>query len=481
MRQLTPVGALSVVAAMLGLPGRAFDHDLYWHLANGRTIIDGGSFPSPDRFSWSAAGLPVLAYSTPLDSLFYLIWRGGGTAALALLATLLAGLAILPIALLVGRLGGRPIVEAAILLPVALALWPFLGARPQVAAFALFGLLIALTGRPFGWRRAILAGLTLALWANLHGTFPIGFGLIAATVLAWGLAQRWRAAAWALGALALGSGGALLSPNGAALWRGPFKTVSNTYLTYNHDWVSLKPLSPEGAAAGVLILLALGVGLWRPTDPRTLAALGLTLPAIQLARFSPFLVLLLGVVIAERAFARWPRLALPAGNSLQARSVARGTGGAAWSLLAIGILIAGGLAVNTAPTTLAEAPATYPSPRAATDALLACGMPAPVWNDYNWGGYLIWRGEGRYPVGIDGRAETLYPDRVFARYVRVVQGQPGWGAIVQASPAQYAMVTADALAAIGELPGWHPVYRDAGAAIAARDGATWGCARPAAP
>src|SRR6185503_3345212 len=109
-----------------------------------------------------------------------------------------------------------------------------------------------------------------------------------AAALAWGLARCWRAAGWAAAALALGGGGSLLSPNGLALWRGPFATVSNDYLAYNHDWVSLKPFSVESAAVGLLLLGAVCLGVWRRADPRALAAVGLVLPSIQLARFSPF-------------------------------------------------------------------------------------------------------------------------------------------------------------------------------------------------
>jgi len=327
--------------------------------------------------------------------------------------------------------------------------------------------------------RAALAGGALGLWANLHGTFLIGFGVIGAAVLAWALARRWRASAWAIGALTLGGGGSLLSPNGpVALWRGPFATVSGEYLSYNRDWIGLKPFSVEGAAVGLLIVAVCCLGAGRRDDPRTIAAAGLLLPAIQLARFSPFLALLLGIIVTEWLLARFPGLTLPEGSPQRHFIASRRAAVVAWGIVLTGLLGAGALAQATAAAALADPAAAYPSPRGATDALLACGEPAPIWNDYNWGGYLLWRGEGRFPVGIDGRAETLYPDRIFARYVRVLQGQPGWEAIVQDSPARYAMVTTDAFATIERLPGWRLVYRDDAVALSAREGAAWGCPVP---
>ena len=121
--------------------------------------------------------------------------------------------------------------------------------------------------------------------------------------------------------------------------------------------------------------------------------------------------------------------------------------------------------------------------------LLACEAPAPVWNDENFGGYLVWRGEARYTVGIDGRAETLCNDQVVDSYIRAFLRQQGRDVAVQQFPAQYTLIprTAwaysalptgllrDAPAPIDALPAWRQVYGDDQAVLAVRESTVWSC------
>lgn len=469
--RLTLCGVGLVVLGMLAVARQWADYDLFWHLANGRLMSEAGLFPSPDRFSWSAAGAPYLAYSAQVDRLFYLIWRTGGVPALGTAAALLFGLSLLPFVVLIGRCAVRWRIEAIAVMAIMGPLLPFRGARPHAVGFVLFAALVYLLERPFGRRKALLAGLALGVWANAHGTFLIGFGYVGAAVIAW-LAARDRQSAAAAGlALAGGFGLSLLSPYGLQLWLKPFATVAQPALAaINQDWVGLRPFSPESFGMGILLLVALGVGVWKSTSPRAIAALGLILPTVQIARFTPFTAPLLALLILERLVERAPGLAakphLRRGSS--APAVQR-----RWATLALlGACLPVAWAIS--PRRL-EAAAPYALPVAAVERLLACGDPAPVWSDYNWSGYLLWRGEARYSVGIDGRGETLYSADQLASYLQVVQGSDGWQRIVQQSPAQYALIPVGSAANIGGMAGWLEVYRDDLASLAVRNTATWRC------
>jgi hypothetical protein len=52
------------------------------------------------------------------------------------------------------------------------------------------------------------------------------------------------------------------------------------------------------------------------------------------------------------------------------------------------------------------------------------GYPGPLYNHFNWGGYLIWALPDR-PVAIDGRTNVQGDERIF-RYERTWNGFPGW-------------------------------------------------------
>jgi len=473
LNRLTPLGAVIIAAAMMSTTRQWADYDIFWHLANGRLMVESGIFPSPDPFSWSMAGQSFVAHFAQVDRLLYLVWNAGGDTALGFFSALMFGLALLPFALLLGRLAPHPLIEALTLFTTALVVGLQRGARPHVVAFILFGLIVYLLERPFGRWKALLVGVALGMWAHLHGSFPVGFGLVGAAVFAWILARDTRAAGAAALALGLAFGLSLLTPYGLRLWFYPFELVSNPYLEFNEDWASLRPLSLAGAPMGLLLLAAMCVGIWRATDARAVAALGLVLPAIQLARFTPFAAPVLALAMLESLLQRYPRLKLRARSPLLALSTSRRAQRLAWMLFVVGAV----LLIPFLPSSIEAATlnGVRSLPTRAVDRLLACGQPAPIWNDYNWGGYLLWRGDARYPVGIDGRGDTLYSNRVFDEYLTVLQGQNGWEAVVQDSPAQYALMPSDAAVAVDNLPGWRRVYSDEIATLSVRDGAPWQC------
>jgi hypothetical protein len=71
-------------------------------------------------------------------------------------------------------------------------------------------------------------------------------------------------------------------------------------------------------------------------------------------------------------------------------------------------------------TKLAEA-----LPVRAVEAVKEKGWSGPLYNDYTWGGYLIWA--LRMPVSMDGRA-ALYGDEQIDRTDNTWNGRPGWAA-----------------------------------------------------
>jgi hypothetical protein len=62
-------------------------------------------------------------------------------------------------------------------------------------------------------------------------------------------------------------------------------------------------------------------------------------------------------------------------------------------------------------------------PVRAVEAIRAKGYAGPLYNDFNWGGYLIWA--LRMPVSIDGRA-AFYGDTSIDRSVATWNAEPDW-------------------------------------------------------
>jgi hypothetical protein len=57
------------------------------------------------------------------------------------------------------------------------------------------------------------------------------------------------------------------------------------------------------------------------------------------------------------------------------------------------------------------------------DAIQANHYAGPLYNDFNWGGYLIWA--LRMPVSIDGRA-AFYGDQAIDRSIATWGAEPDW-------------------------------------------------------
>ena len=62
-------------------------------------------------------------------------------------------------------------------------------------------------------------------------------------------------------------------------------------------------------------------------------------------------------------------------------------------------------------------------PLDAVDAIRAKGYAGPLYNDFNWGGYLVWA--LRMPVSIDGRG-GFYGDKTLDRSVATWNAEPDW-------------------------------------------------------
>lgn len=440
------------------------DPDLWWHLANGRFIATTGRIPTHDPFSFTRAGAPWVNAFWLSDWLLYQVWLWGGwlalTAATVAVGMLIAGL------LFRRTPGPYPLRAMLVLLACvpASALWR---PRPQIASFLLLVLLdAALSRRPADRRLWLALPPFFALWANLHGGFIWGFLLWLAVLVgegldAWlgrgGLPRR----AW--GGLALSglvsAGAVLLNPNGAALWWLPFHTLRVSLGI--QEWASPDFHRPDlHPVLWLLFLLVLGLAWSGRRLP--LAAVFKTLGFaymgfVAVRGIVPF-VLVAVPVVGQVLAAAWPE-----GSS--ASEAPASPVRAALHLLLAGALLAGltwRLGALTRPD-LVEAP--YPS--AAVDYLRRHRPPGLLYNDYNWGGYLIWA-LPEYPVFVDGRAD-LYGDEGLRQALHIANAAPDARALLDRYGVRLVLIPPTRPLALA-LPawGWQVLYRDPGAVLFGR-------------
>lgn len=389
------------------------DPDTLWQVTIGQWIIDHRAVPWTDSYSFTMAGQPWISTQWLAQVAFAASYQLTGWAGpVVMTAAALGGTFYLLARLLGARLNDTATV---IFAAAALALTaPHMLARPHVLAMPV---MLAWVGALVGAadRRSVPSLWTLpliTLWANLHGGFVFGIALVAPFALDAVLsAERPRRVAlllrWALfGVLALAAG--CLTPYG---WDSIL--ASRKILSLGEALSRIGEWAPEDfSKIGVLeitLLGGLGLALLRGvTLPpvRILILLGLIHMALSHSRNLELLALVAPLVLAAPLAAQCG-IAAPAGAPSSSRGLT-----AALLALAVGGTLAFATWHSFAPRSLF-------APQAAVAELKRLGAKR-VFNDYNFGGYLIANG---LPTFIDGRTElfgeTLVVDHDDAVRLRV--------------------------------------------------------------
>jgi hypothetical protein len=437
------------------------DGDTYVHIAAGRWIIEHRQFIRTDFFSYTFAGAkwgdPEWLSEVAMAAAYMLAsWSG-----VALLFSAAFGLtAFLLARRLLEYLDPLP---AAIVLELSLACIandqssrPYALALPLLAAWTA-GLVDASTeGRPPKlWLLPVMT-----LWSNLHGSFLIGLGLIAACgaeAFFSATHHRWRVGrAWllfAVGAIAA----ATINPNGIFGLVAPIEFVWRPILPVMLDWASTSFSRIEPFELSLLALISVCIVRPVPMSPwRLLFLLAIVHMALSHRRHINIFAVVAPVLLAE-----------PLSHAFAAVSAAKPAGRAPLGLFAT-------IGAVAASVVIAIARAVVPDPQenifAPADAL--SHVPArlaaqPVFNEDVLGGFLVWNGIKTF---IDSRQEMV-SDAFFENYNLMCD--PNREAIVRTlvryrvawtilSPGNAANSILDT------LPGWRVLYADRYAVVHVR-------------
>jgi tetratricopeptide (TPR) repeat protein len=420
--------------------------DLWWHLASGRWLWQTRTLNFTDPWSYTRHGQPWLSHEWFSDLIFH-AWSSvfGMTTLVWWKWTVLVS-AFLLIFVVLRQLSGSSLAAYLATLFAIVIGAPFFDIRPQLYSVLGFAALLRLVLLPS--RLRWLLPVVFFLWVNLHGGFFFGL-LVLTTVLAvarlLGEAQRNDLPLW-LACLAV----CLVSPSGPDAYVFSLHYALNPKSPYLRvgEW---KPLWESGGIRCALYYPAIATfalstaatfyaRLHRQHARLTYASLALGLLTLAMSlksrRFIPLfgiaqalllaptlgrLLSLLGQFLFQRfprmQHSRWWRLAPPA--------LALGLGG--WLL---------------APYPLSSRAFLYLTsqdsfPVEALNVAEVNQLTGKVFAYYEWGGYVDLRTDGRLQVYIDGRADTVFDDKLYRRYTQVLGLAHGWEDIVEQSGADY--------------------------------------------
>jgi hypothetical protein len=96
--------------------------------------------------------------------------------------------------------------------------------------------------------------------------------------------------------------------------------------------------------------------------------------------------------------------------------------------------------------------------------------PGPMFNSYNWGGYLLFTLWPDYPVFVDGRTD-LYDDAFLRRYLTAYVADEGWQAVLDEYDIRLVFIETNSMLAkfLRLDSAWQEVYRDEMATLFARE------------
>lgn len=493
---LALVAAIAAVLACLllldGPAGLFRDSDSGWHIRTGERIWNGEGIPRSDPYSFTRPGKPWMAWEWVSDVLFgaaHLLW---GMSGVVWLAVVWIGLGVWLWVRLQWSAGGDFLLSCAVM-PVMMAVaslhWL---ARPHLLGWVwLLLMLIAAenAGGRFGWRHRLGALILGVAWANTHGSFALGLAILC-LYLTGELAERWllgrsgARAAWYAQAAAFGLAGTLLNPYGWSLHGHVARYLTDAELLSRVAEFQSFNYQVEGAGRVVVVPGLVAAGAFC---------------AFQLRQFGRCLTLLLFgwlALTSARGLPLAAMAALPLAAGSITLSLGRLEGWRAWVERSAGGLLnyssnlrkldrtAGGWAFAPAALALAAALLAAPAVRARTGfvaaefpveaaaAVAALPADARLYAPDKFGGYLIYRFEGRRKVFFDGRSD-FYGSGFMQRYIRIAEARPGWREGLAGFGITHALVPAGStLAGVLGAAGWRLIHGDRTALLFAVEGSS---------
>ncbi len=402
------------------------DPDIWWHLRAGQWICEHQALPVTDPFSQWGADKPWIAYSWLFEVLVYRLYEAFGLTGILMYRVAMSLAVVAALHRLVRRRQPHLLVATLLTAAASLAMAPMFTERPWLFTilFCTLTLDVLLDLRDGRAGRGIwLLPLVYALWANLHIQFVYGLLFLGLACLAFpfrSAAKGENAPCGRCGELTccLLTGLCLLAtlanPYHVRLYGvvleyatqpGPLRYVNELRaLEFREapDWVVL--------LLGTAAVFALG---WRRrvSSFEVLLLVSTGFFAFRCRRDVWFLVLVAAAILASQP--------LPLSSKPQTRP---SCWAAATTLLAglIGLLFwQRGLSEENLHRRVAD---VFPVEAAA--ALAEHGYCGPLFNDFDWGGFLIWA-LPQLPVALDGRT-NLHGDERIIRIGNTYSVGPGW-------------------------------------------------------
>ncbi|MFQ5665192.1 MAG: hypothetical protein ACE5I7_02050 [Candidatus Binatia bacterium] len=466
-------GSTAVWALLLGTSLLYFfsvneaDNDLWGHLLFGREILAAGAIPRVDTFTYTAGGHPWMNHEWLSQVVLAATYQWGGSPGLLLLKFTVAATTCLLLFALIRRRTDAPYLWGAVGLLVIAVLARGFAMRPQIFTYLGTALTLWLLSCHQRGRYGALwfFPLLFVIWANLHGGFILGLGILGLFAGAELVhAPQYRAR---LGLAVIASAAAtLFNPYGPKLLVYVWTELQSVHPIT--EWQRAVPADVAQfaffAMLGVFVLTLPCRRDWRQRGWEALLALGVGLLALRHQRHTPVFAVCAAVPLATQLQSAKDWLARRSPFALSA-SGQRLIAGAVVALASLQLCFTG-LRYHRDGLQIVFDPSDYPTAAVRTirEANVQLNLAVPL----GWGEYVLWFLAPRVKVSLDGRFATVFSERVIRDNFDFFSGAPTWRHLVDDYPTQAALVPVAAPCPIRREAGWRRVYGDTVAEVYVR-------------
>jgi len=462
-----------------------FDGDLPRHILTGSLILQTHHVSTTDIFSFRTAGYPSIPHEWLSQVIFAAAYNWLGLSGIVLITALVITLTW---SIVYYEALRRSNSWFASLIFTTLAMGAsqiHLLPRPHIFTYALTAIWVGLMehideNKPRAWWPL---PLVMLLWVNLHGMFVIG-------IIIWGiylagdfLAHPSRA--WFISGkariLIIGGASSLVatffSPSGFNIWVAIQSLGSNAYITSRiPEYQSANFHMPE-TWPFIIILTFLILGFARATERISWTHILLVVSFTGLALYSSRMIPMFAIVvtpIAAKAFGGWMQeeyaqspLFITEKNIHKVNSSSNGLIWLLVIIIAVTVLFSAGKTLD--PEKRGNLFAGHFFPVEAAKWLQHHPQRGHMFNEFDWGGYLLLKLWPAYQIFMDGHTH-IYGEELTREYERVKTLDKNWPDLLKKYDVSWAIIRAnDPLAnALQKNLHWEIVYQDETAIILTR-------------
>lgn len=403
------------------------DPDVPWHLATGRLLLETGSVPVRDPWSFAA------------DEKWYLLsWVWNLLLGVTEKISGLFGVLLMTIGItagLVSALAWQLIRMKVSLSTVffismvsALCMLDFITARPHLSGYVLsfvFYLILYRHRENEQWKGVWWLAPLMLLWANTHGSFMAGFAVLGCFITEAFFTRRFSWLKTLLAVLGVCAVLATLNPYGLEVTIGALKTLAGTAKGHTVEWLPFNFTASTGISTWlVLFILCSNLRFAKVGVSEKLLAVSWFIACMLIMRNGPMFVMLSAPYVARCMDEAIEGLQEQRKASVFIGFMEKRTPATLWAVAVAAVLV-----FSTVAGKLPHHDKLISEGADVSDAIdyaMAHYPEHKFVTDFNFGGQVIYRTFGKLPFMMDSRAGTVYSEEVMNDYINFLYQKPGW-------------------------------------------------------